>query len=193
METQETKKCQREQGRWWRTVRTHRVAYRNKTWEKKREKKEMMKMCFQYGQLRLCMILDACAAPARGLSPTTCANTLKELSLEREILGWLIEARSGHGHFAAYHRRFGHEQETDHYCRCGRRRAQLHPFSCPNARAYRSDLWYKKTRRQLGPEEIHIRNPWRSIHRHWLVYKAELMRIQAQPKGVKGRNPFLYT
>lgn len=41
------------------------------------------------------MTLDACAVPARGLSPTTC------VSLEREISGWLIEARSGHGHFAA--------------------------------------------------------------------------------------------
>ena len=89
-----------------------------------------------------------------GLSPTTRANTLKELSLKREILGWLIAARSGHGHFAAYHERFGHEEETDLYCTCGQKRAQLHPFSCPNARAHRSLLWCKKTRRHLGPEEI---------------------------------------
>ena len=89
-----------------------------------------------------------------GLSPTTRANTLKELSLKREILGWLIAARSEHGHFVAYHERFGHEEETDLHCTCGQKRAQLHPFSCPNARAHRSLLWCKKTRRHLGPEEI---------------------------------------
>lgn len=57
----------------------------------------MMKMCFQYRQFTVMyihMTLDACAVPAR-LSPTT------YVSLEREISGWLIEARSGHGHFAA--------------------------------------------------------------------------------------------
>ena len=70
-----------------------------------------------------------------GLSPTTRANALKELSFKREVLGWLIAARSGHGHFAAYHERFCHEEETDLYCRCGQKRAQLHPFSCPNGRA----------------------------------------------------------
>lgn len=88
------------------------------------------------------------------LGTTTRANTLKELSLKREILGWLIAARSGNGHFAAYHERFGHEEETDIYCTCGQKRAQLHPFSCPNARAHRSLLWCKKTRRQPGPEEM---------------------------------------
>ena len=63
-------------------------------------------------------------------------------------------SRSGHGHFAAYHERFGHEEETDLYCTCGQKRAQLHPFSCPNARAHRALLWCKKTKRHLGPEEI---------------------------------------
>ena len=89
-----------------------------------------------------------------GLSPTSRANTLKKLSLKREILGWLIAARSGHGHFAEYHERFGHKEETDLYCTCGQTRAQLYPFSCPNARAHRLLLWCKKTSRHLGPEDI---------------------------------------
>lgn len=40
---------------------------------------------------------------------------------KRETLGWLITARSGHGHFAAYQERFNH----DLHCSCGLRRAQL--------------------------------------------------------------------
>ena len=74
------------------------------------------------------------------LSPITRANALKELSFKRKVLGWLIVARSGHGHFAAYHKRFGHKEETDLYCICGQKRAQLHLFSCPNARAHRALL-----------------------------------------------------
>ena len=64
-----------------------------------------------------------------------------------------VSARSGHGHFSAYHERFGHE-ETDAECVCGQRRAQLHPFSCPKAREHRLHLWCKKRQRQLSPEEV---------------------------------------
>lgn len=35
---------------------------------------------------------------------------MPELKLKRELLGWLIAARSGHGHFADYHEKFGHEE-----------------------------------------------------------------------------------
>ena len=88
-----------------------------------------------------------------GLLPTTRVKSIPELSLKREILGWLISARSGHGHFANYHERFGHE-EPDIFCVCGSRRSQLHPFACPNARSHRTKLWCKKSKRQLTPEEV---------------------------------------
>lgn len=88
-----------------------------------------------------------------GLYPTSQAKSLPELSLKREVQGWLIAARSGHGNFSAYHEKFGHE-ETDTHCRCGQKRAQLHPFSCPNARQHRTLLWCKKQRRQVAPEEV---------------------------------------
>ena len=88
-----------------------------------------------------------------GLKPTSRAKSLPELRLKREVQGWLIAARSGHGHFSAYHERFGHE-ETDAECVCGQRRAQLHPFSCPKAREHRLHLWCKKRQRQLSPEEV---------------------------------------
>lgn len=51
-----------------------------------------------------------------GLNPATSADTLMELAFKREILGFLIAVRSGHGHFAAYHERFGQEDETKHDC-----------------------------------------------------------------------------
>ena len=46
-----------------------------------------------------------------GLEPTTRAKSMPKMALKREVLGWLIAARSGHGHFADYHERFGHEEE----------------------------------------------------------------------------------
>ncbi len=88
------------------------------------------------------------------LNFTTRANTLKQLSPKREILGWLIAASLGHEHFEVYHERFGHEEKTDLHCICGQKRAQLHPFSCANVTVHRLLLWYKKSRRHLGPEEI---------------------------------------
>ena len=56
-----------------------------------------------------------------GLKPTTQAKSQPKLGLRREVLGWLIAARSGYGHFADYHERFGHK-ETDLQCDCGHRR-----------------------------------------------------------------------
>ena len=51
-----------------------------------------------------------------------------QLSIKREIFGWLIAAWSGHGHFAAYHQRFSHEEDEDWQCTFGKYRAALHPF-----------------------------------------------------------------
>ena len=67
--------------------------------------------------------------------------------------GWLIAARSGHGHFAAYHERFGHE-ETDSNCVCGQKRAQLHRLGCAHAMKHRLHLWCDKRQRQLAPDEV---------------------------------------
>lgn len=87
------------------------------------------------------------------LKPTSRAKSLPILRLKREIQGWLIAAKSGHGHFSAYHESFEHK-DTDTDCVCRQRRARLHPFSCPKAREYRSHLWCKKQQRQLSPEEM---------------------------------------
>ena len=88
-----------------------------------------------------------------GLKPSSRAKSMPEFALQREVLGWLIAARSGHGHFADYHERFGHD-ELDLHCQCGKKRAQLHLFSCPNARPHRGKLLCKKLGRQLSPKEV---------------------------------------
>ena len=53
----------------------------------------------------------------------------KELTLPRSVLGRLLAARSGHGDFAAYHERFGHEDAVL-LCRCGSRKDPKHFFFC---------------------------------------------------------------
>lgn len=78
---------------------------------------------------------------------------MPEFALQREVSGWLIATRSGHGHLADYHERFGHD-EQDLHCQCGQNCAQLHPFSCPKARPHRGRLLYRKLGRQLSPDEV---------------------------------------
>lgn len=88
------------------------------------------------------------------LRPTSQETQLPDLGLKRETLGWLIAARSGHGHYANYHERFGHDDEEDLLCSCGRKRAQLHPFSFTNARVNRAKLWCGKKQKYLAADEV---------------------------------------
>lgn len=83
---------------------------------------------------------DAIASYWEGHAPTAYRN-LKiqmshkipfELRLRRSRLGYLIAARTGHGDFAEYHRRFHHE-DADLLCRCGDEKSQTHFFTCRNA------------------------------------------------------------
>ena len=88
-----------------------------------------------------------------GLEPTTRAKSMPEMALKREVLGWLIAARSGHGHFADNHERFGHEEE-DIYCKCGQRRSKSHPFSCSSARVLKVKLFSVTDKRLVTPKEV---------------------------------------
>ena len=88
-----------------------------------------------------------------GLKPSSNAKDMPELKLKREVLGWLIAARSGHGHFADYHKSFGHE-EAEMRCKCGQRRARLHQFSCSTARPHRVKLFSIVKKKPLTPSEI---------------------------------------
>ncbi|KAI0995105.1 hypothetical protein K3495_g13078 [Podosphaera aphanis] len=53
----------------------------------------------------------------------------KELLLGRKALGQLIAAKTGHGDFAAYHIRFGHE-EARLSCLCGSPKTPTHFLFC---------------------------------------------------------------
>ena len=87
------------------------------------------------------------------IQSTTNIKVMPEMKVSRKVLGWLIAARSGHGHFADYHERFGHEEE-DKRCKCGQRRSRLHPFSCTNARPYRAKLFSITEKRPLTTKEV---------------------------------------
>lgn len=78
---------------------------------------------------------------------------MPEMNLSRKVLGWLIAARSGYGHFADYHERFGHEEEDIH-CKCGQRRTGLHPFSCIHAKPHRAMIFSMEERRPLTTSEV---------------------------------------
>ncbi len=87
------------------------------------------------------------------LQLSTKIKAIPEVELRREVLGWLIAARSSHGHFADYPKRFSHN-EQDLHCDCSRRCSQLHLFSCPNARVHRPKLWCRMLKRHFTPEKI---------------------------------------
>ena len=78
---------------------------------------------------------------------------MPEINLSREVLGWLIAARTRHGHFADYHEKFGHK-EIDFYCRCGQKRSRLQPFLCSHARTHRTKLFGVTDKRQFTTNEI---------------------------------------
>jgi len=52
-----------------------------------------------------------------------------DLHLPRRVLGYLLASRTGHGDFAPYHERFGH-QDASLLCRCGARKTPEHPLTC---------------------------------------------------------------
>ena len=72
-------------------------------------------------------------APSLGLPPA--------LSLPRPVLARLLAARSGHGDFAKYHKRFGHTPATIH-CRCGARTSPTHFFFCRYSRQRHLLEWH---------------------------------------------------
>ena len=60
-----------------------------------------------------------------------------ELRLPRKLLHKLLAARTGHGDFAAYHRRFNHP-DANLLCHCGQEKSPIHFLRCrasPTARA----------------------------------------------------------
>ena len=55
--------------------------------------------------------------------------------------------------FRGLPRKVGHK-EAEMQCKCGQRRARLHPFSCPTARPHRARLFSIDKKKPLTPSEI---------------------------------------
>lgn len=118
------------------------------------------------------------------IRPTTNIKTMPEINLSRKVLGWLIVARSGHGHFADYHERFRHE-EVDIRRECGQRRSRLHPFSCNRARPYRARLFSIPEKRPLNPKEVLGTTQGVKIFAEWDL-KTELFQREKTCKELVG-------
>ena len=88
-----------------------------------------------------------------GLKPTLRAKSLPELRLKKQVQGWLIAARSGHGHLGVYHERFRHK-EIDSNGLCRQKWSQLHLFSCAYTRKHRRHLWCNKRQKRLSLDKI---------------------------------------
>ena len=71
------------------------------------------------------------------LTPSSPIKSPPELTMKRELLGWLIATRSGHGHFAEYYKGFQHDEEINIHGVYEQKRAQLHLFSYPFGRTNR--------------------------------------------------------
>ena len=83
------------------------------------------------------------------IQPTTNVKAMPEVNLSRKVLGWLIAGKSGHGHFADYHERFGHEEE-DIRCNVGRDARDFTHFRAP----HRARLFSMADKRLLTTKEV---------------------------------------
>lgn len=82
------------------------------------------------------------------IQPTN-VKAMPEINMSRKVLGWLVAARSGHGHFPDYHESFGHvEHDT------GQRRSLLDLFSCAEARPHIAILFIMADKRPLTTKEV---------------------------------------
>jgi hypothetical protein len=60
---------------------------------------------------------------------TTSPKCPAELHLPRPLLSRILAARTGHGDFADYHKRFNHG-DAHLLCRCGKKKSPIHFFFC---------------------------------------------------------------
>lgn len=87
----------------------------------------------------------ACPARYRALNLQMRRRKPPELCLPRRLLHELIAARTGHGNYAAYHRRFQHKDATLE-CICGKETSPTHFIRCQNhahhARRFKKSMPY---------------------------------------------------
>ena len=73
-----------------------------------------------------------------------------ELKLPRKTLHSLIAARSGHGDFKEYHKKFGHIEYS--LCPCGEEKSPVHFFFCRFKR--------QRVRKEVGKLKPHEAINW---------------------------------
>ena len=100
----------------------------------------------------------ACPARYRDLDLLMRRRKPPELALPRQLLHKLIAARSGHGDFASYHRRFKHE-DASIICGCGQLTTPTHFVRCrihaSAVRKLRRNMTMEDyTRQLLGPKGL---------------------------------------
>jgi hypothetical protein len=71
-----------------------------------------------------------------------------DLHLPRYTLGKLYASRIGHGDFAAYHRRFNHE-DAELHCSCGREKSAEHFYFCRTGRRAMKHAWGQTTLQEV--------------------------------------------
>ena len=74
---------------------------------------------------------------ARVVMPLRSLRPPSHLSWPRRILASFVQARTGHGDFAPYHRRFNHADAILSCPRCGSDTNRLHALSCPSRARHR--------------------------------------------------------
>jgi len=81
----------------------------------------------------------------------TLGPTAELQQLGRSVLHRLLAARSGHGDFAVYHRRFGHVDALL-TCSCGRQKSPAHVFYCRKLANRESQMGFcrRKVAEEIG-------------------------------------------
>jgi hypothetical protein len=84
-------------------------------------------------------------------------GTPRELKVPRTFLARLLAARTGHGDYADYHERFGHD-DAEIICTCERRKHPVHIFYCrkvwPTVRPRLGPVLGETFMKTMGPKHF---------------------------------------
>ncbi|KAF4874135.1 hypothetical protein CGCSCA1_v006837 [Colletotrichum siamense] len=84
-----------------------------------------------------------------------------ELKLPRKLLHHLIAARSGHGDFEMYHKRFTWRQQGAQRCKCGKQKSPAHAVFCRLTRLKKFQWPWPLINGEPGP------SPFGDPERYW--------------------------
>ena len=85
-----------------------------------------------------------------------------DLTLPRRVLARLLQARTGHGDFVGYHKKYGHQGFAAR-CGCGHDKTQEHMAHCRTVRQIGRDAWPKQLWHMDGRHQIQRFNPQETL------------------------------